>query len=206
MLRRAAIPFAACTFAALAAPGAHAAGKLIEDIQVSKRGEEATITVELACPMRFRSDVPTQQGVLLEVRVSPLESCRQLGIDEISSEVYRPVGGQLAHLTEVEYESLGLGENLLMFHFDRPVDYRVGQRGDLRSLQLIVRITGEATAPAVTATSPGAAAAPQVAAPAPSRAAPIDRSPLSPRLRAPEGAADYVVNVTSQLLPLAVNS
>ncbi len=125
--------------AAGAALQAGAAGVFIEDIQVSKRGDEATVTVELACPMRFQSDARTAQGILLEIRVAPLESCRQLGGDAISSEVYRPAGGQLAFLSEVEYESLGLGENLLLFHFDRAVDYRVTQRGDLRSLQLLVR-------------------------------------------------------------------
>jgi hypothetical protein len=181
----------------IAALGAHAAGTLIEDIQVSKRGEEATITVELACPMRFQSDVRTQQGVLLEVRVAPLESCRQLGIDEISSEIYHPVGGQLASLSEVEYESLGLGENLLLFHFDRAVDYRVAQRGDLRSLQLIVRL-GTTAIPA--APPPGSAPEAARAPPPPptDRASPTDRPPLSPRVRAPNAVADYVVNLTSQ--------
>ncbi len=93
--------------------------------------------------MRFQSDVPTEQGVLLEIRVAPLDSCRELGLgDSISSEAYRPVGGRLAHLMEVEYESLGLGDNLLMLRFDQPVSYRVAQRGDLRTLQLIVQLAG----------------------------------------------------------------
>ena len=111
------------------------AGRLVEDIQVSKRGEQATITVELACPMRFASDARTPEGMVVEIRVKPLETCSQIGVTDISSEAYQPVGGKLALLSKVEYESAGLGENLLIFHFDQPVDYRVAQRGDLRTLQ-----------------------------------------------------------------------
>jgi hypothetical protein len=174
-----------------------AAGQFLEDIQVSKRGEEATITIELACPMRFQSDARTQQGVLLEIRVVPLENCRELGIDSISSEVYRPVGGQLAHLTEVEYESLGLGETLLMFHFDRPVDYRVAQRGDLRSLQLIVRLGGEAAQALEPPAVLPAPAPPASSVPTPPRTPPAARPPLTSRVREPGGLADYVINLQS---------
>ena len=135
------------TLCLFAAGAVQAAGRFIEDIQVSKRGDEATVAIELACPMRFRSDVVTPAGVLLEIRVTPLDSCRQLGIgDGITSEVYRPASGRLAHLVEVEYESLGLGENLLLLHFDRAVDYRVAQRGDLRTLELRVRLGAEVSA------------------------------------------------------------
>ena len=105
------------------------AGRLVEDIQVSKRGEQATVTVELACPMRLASDARAPEGTLVEVRVKPLEACSQFGTNDISSEAYQPVGGRLALLAKVEYESLGLGESLLIFHFDQPVDYRVAQRG-----------------------------------------------------------------------------
>jgi tetratricopeptide (TPR) repeat protein len=187
--------------------GALAQNRLIEDIQVSKRGEEATITIELACPMRFQSDVPTEQGILLEVRVSPLESCRELGAGNITSEVYHPVGGQLAFLNEVEYQSLGLGENLLMFHFDRAVDYRVAQRGDLRTLQLIVQVGNQpAVTPVPQTATPPPSAPPVAQAPAPSRrAAPRDesRTPISPRVREPSATPDYVINLQSTREPVA---
>lgn len=189
----------------IACSGAFAQNRFIEDIQVSKRGDEATIAIDLACPMRFQSDVRTQQGILLEIRLAPLEVCRNLGGDQISSEVYRPVGGDLAHLNEVEYSALGLGENLLVLHFDRPVDYRVAQRGDLRSLQLIVRLGSESRVTPVPAAPPATAAQPPPAtaapAPRPQRAPavepPAGRAPLTPRVREPSTTADYVVNLQS---------
>ena len=201
-----------------AALGALGAERLVDDIQVSKRGEQATITVELACPMRFTSEVRTQEGMLLEIRIKPLEACSRFGISDITSEVYRPVGGRLALLSEVEYESLGLGESLLLFHFDQPVDYRVAQRGDLRTLQLIVRlpaagvVQGERVptletqaAPPGKASVPSAAAGaapPPAAGVAPAAARPpSDRAPLTQRLRAPAASADYIINLVSQREP-----
>ena len=134
--------------AAFAVPAAaNAAGEFIEDIQVSRSGDTATVRFDLACPMRFRSDLATEAGALIEIRIAPLEAC---GADTLASEVYRPPSGRLAHVVEVEYEALGLGENLLVVRFDRPIQYRVAQRGDLRRLDLVVSV-GDATAPAVSA-------------------------------------------------------
>ena len=104
---RVALSCAAALLAVVGTRVARGAGQFIEDIQVSRRGDEATISIELACPMRFQSDTVTPAGVLVEIRVAPLESCRELGVGGgIVSEVYRPAGGRLAHLDEIEYESL----------------------------------------------------------------------------------------------------
>ncbi len=196
-----------CVGAALAMVAmraALAAGMFIEDIQVSKRGDEATVTINLACPMRFQSDVNTPAGVLLEIRVAPLDACRQLGVGEgVASELYRPESGRLAHLTEIEYESLGLGDNLLIFHFDRPVDYRVAQRGDLRTLELRVRVGSDLVpqaAPVPAESTPRSTQALPRAAPAP--ATPSDRAPLTSRVRAPAVVSDYVINLQSTREPV----
>jgi len=194
---------------------AFGAERIVQDIQLSKRGEQATITVELACPMRFASDARAPEGLLVEIRLKPLEACTRFGND-ISSEAYQPVGGKLALLSKVEYESLGLGENLLIFRFDQPVDYRVAQRGDLRTLQLLVRVPEsseeerarslETAAPPAKATVPpgaASAAAPAAAGAAAAGArAPSDRAPLT-RVRSPAASADYIVNLVSQREPFA---
>jgi tetratricopeptide (TPR) repeat protein len=186
-------------------PGAAlAAGVFIENIQVSKRGDEATVTIDLACPMRFQSDVNTQAGVLIEIRVAPLDACRQVGVGEgIASEVYRPESGRLAHLTEIEYESLGLGDNLLIFHFDRPVSYRVAQRGDLRTVELRV-LVGNDSVPQVTAVPAAPTPRPTQAAPraAPPPTTPSDRAPIRSRVRAPFVVPDYVINLQSSREPV----
>ena len=197
-----------------AAPGAFAAGRLVDDIQVSKRGEQATVTVELACPMRFASDARTQEGMLVEIRVKPLDACGQFGTNDISSEAYRPVGGKLALLSEVDFESLGLGDSLLVFHFEQAVDYRVAQRGDLRTLQLIVRVPAASAtearpslesraAPPANPPAPSPAANAPPAAVAPAARAQSDRAPLTQRLRVPAASADYIINLVSQREPFA---
>jgi tetratricopeptide (TPR) repeat protein len=189
------------------------AGRLVEDIQVSKRGDQATITVELACPMRFASDARAPDGMLVEIRVKPLEACSQFGTNDLVSEAYQPVGGRLALLSKVEYESLGLGDNLLIFHFDQPVDYRVAQRGDLRTLQLLVRVPEAAqeervpsaeSGPPAKAPSGGAPVAPSAAAGAAAAGTrpPSDRAPLT-RVRGAAASADYIVNLVSQREPFA---
>jgi tetratricopeptide (TPR) repeat protein len=178
---------------------AAAAGEFVEDVRVSRRGEEATIAIELACPMRLQSDVMTPSGVSVELRVAPLDSCRQLGVD-ITSELYRPPSGQLAHLVELEYHSLGLGDSLLALEFDRPVAYRIAQRGDLRTLEL--RVRSSATQPNPTATGSAATAAPALSVAAPTNEPPAERAPLSARVRAPALAADYVINLQSTREPI----
>jgi hypothetical protein len=177
---------------------ASAAAQLIEDIRVTRSGNMATVTIDLACPMRFQSDIPTGDGLMLEVRVAPLEDCRQLGIGSgFASERTRPVGGQLAHLLEVEYESLGLGDNLIMFHFDRPVEYEVEQRGGLRSILLTIRLdpSSEALIESVPerplGSLPAATTEPQP------RGSATSRPPAKIRVREPGSVADYVINLQS---------
>jgi len=58
-------PVIAFTTGAAVLGSALGAGRLVEDVQVSKRGEEATITVELACPMRLASDARAPEGMLV---------------------------------------------------------------------------------------------------------------------------------------------
>jgi hypothetical protein len=173
---------------------ANAAGEFIEDIQVSRSGDTSTVRFDLACPMRFQSDLATADGALLEIRVAPLESCRA---DTLASEIHRPPGGRLAHLVEVEYGALGLGENLLVLRFDRPVRYRVAQRGDLRRLDVVVS-GGDAAASGTRVIAPP----PRVERAAqPPATAPTGRAPLTMRVRVPYTPADYVVNLQSTRTP-----
>jgi hypothetical protein len=176
-----------------------AAGRFIEDVQVSRRGEEATIAIDLACPMRFQSDLMTPPNVTVEIRVAPLDGCRELG-DGIASERYRPASGHLAHLVEVEYESLGLGDTLVVLKFDRSIAYRVVQRADLRTLELRVRSSGPEPSAPVTSSAPVAEPTPSAVAPA--RDAIPERAPLTARVRAPAVVPDYVLNLQSTREPV----
>jgi tetratricopeptide (TPR) repeat protein len=178
---------------------ASAAGEFVEDVRVSRRGAEATIAIELACPMRFQSAVMPPPGLSVELRVTPLDSCRQLGLG-ITSELYRPPSGHLGHLVEIEYHSLGLGDSLLALEFDRPVAYDIAQRGDLRTLEL--RVRSSATQPDPTATSSAPIAAPPSSVAATANEPPAERAPLTARVRAPALAPDYVINLQSTREPV----
>jgi tetratricopeptide (TPR) repeat protein len=182
--------------ALLASGNAAAQGRFVEDVQISRTDGAATVVIRLACPMRFQADVPLEAGALLEVRVAPFETCRQLGGGTgIYSELHRPVGGQIAHLVEIEYESLGLGDSLVLLRFDRPVAYRVRQRADLRTLELTVEL--DAAAPVVVA------APPPVVAPPPAVALPLEgRRPLTGRVVAPGTIGDYMINLQSTREPV----
>ncbi len=195
----------------LGAPGpARAAGRYVEDILLSRSGGEATIQIDLGCPMRLASDLATDAGSVIELHLKPVDDCSRLAADALASEAYEPAGGALAGLAEVDYQSLGVGENVLVLHFDGRVDYRTAQRADLRSLEVIVRLGSadaaarvpDATPPAIV-TRPSSPAAPVSAPPsagAPTESAPAARSgraPLSLHVAAPATTADYIVNLQS---------
>lgn len=187
--------------ALLIAMNAFAADQIVEDIRISKSDDQAAVEIDLSCPMRLQSETSLDSGMAVQIRVSPLDACRQNGIGTgFFSERTRPVGGQLAYLLSVEYESLGLGETILTLQFDRPVDYRVTQRGRLRSLQVDVQLDPGSQA---VVTAPLDVEIPE-ARPAPARReveetppAP-DREPLQIRVREPGGLADYMVNLQSR--------
>jgi tetratricopeptide (TPR) repeat protein len=181
----------------MSAERATAQGRFVEDVRISRTDDEATVVIRLACPMRFQADVPLEAGALLEVRVAPFEACRQLDRGAgIHSELYRPVGGQIAHLLELEYESLGLGDSLLMIRFDRPVDYRVSQRADLRTLELTINLRAE---PVITEAPPAPVPAPAAEPPLPSSEG---RQPLTVRVVEPATMDDYMLNLQSTREPV----
>jgi hypothetical protein len=182
----------------LLAETAAAQGRFVDDVQISRTNDAATVVIRLACPMRFQADVRLEAGALLEVRVAPFEACRQLGGEGIYSELYRPVGGQIAHLVEVEYESLGFGDSLVHLRFDRPVDYRVSQRADLRTLELTIRLGTAPVATEVVPPPPRAA----LPTPAPGTPAPEGREPLTSRTVEPSRAGDYMLNLQSTREPV----
>jgi len=173
--------------------------RYVEDIQVSRTDSVARIVVELACPMRFLADNAGDAGIIVEVRIAPFESCRQLGLGAgIASEAYRPIGGQLANLSEVEYESLGLGDSFLFFRFDKAVSYSVSQEADLRQVVLSVNLD---EAPVLAASAPPIAPAASTSSAARNTPS-VDRVPANVTARAPSTTADYVINLQSTREPM----
>ena len=180
---------------------AAAQGRFVEDIQVSHTNGQAEIVIELACQMRYLGDVQIQDGVLLQIRVAPFDACLSLGLASgVGSEFHRPVGGDLASLDGVEFESLGIGDGLLILHFDRPVRYQVSQRANLRSVQLTIELPqarGQAEAQAPELPSPGLSAA-----------IPLERTtgPGGVRVVEPAVIEDYILNLQSTREPVELDT
>lgn len=185
---------------------ASAAERRVENILVSRSGDEATIQLNFACPIRVQSDIAQNAGTVVEIHLSTLDGCGDAGRDSLASEVYRPVAGSLAALDQIEYESLGLGESFVVARFARRVDYRVAQRGDLRTVQLIVRLG----APAARDGDPRPSTQSEPAAQRPASHTPSqasqdtdgERAPLTMHVRAPTASSDYVVNLRSTRDPI----
>lgn len=125
----------------VAGGAAVAQDRVIEDVRVSSDRDQAVIHIEFGCQMRFIADTATENGALLELRVAPFDACRALGRDsQMDRESYAPIGATAAHLSSIEYDSLGLGDGLVLLSFDRPMDYRVTQRPSLRSIEIAVTL------------------------------------------------------------------
>jgi tetratricopeptide (TPR) repeat protein len=157
--------------------------RVIQDIRISLDGDQALISIEFSCEMRFVADTEISGGALLEVRVAPFDTCREQGIaSSVSGESYRPIGAEAAHLVSVEYDSLGLGDSIVLLTFDRPVRYSVTQRPTLREVEIVVDLSD----------SPSSETA----------ALPV-RRPISVRLVEPAARQDFVINLQSTRDPVS---
>jgi hypothetical protein len=176
-LKRAAYRGIAIIAATAFSVSAFGQGRVIEDIRITSDGDQALIVIEFACEMRFVADTEVSGGALLEVRVAPFDTCREQGIgSSVSGESYRPIGAEAAHLESVEYDSLGLGDSIILLTFDRRVQYSVTQRPTLREVEIAVDLA-----------DPQSSEVGQEP----------DRRPISVRLVEPVGRQDFVINLQS---------
>lgn len=192
----------------LGAPAAVAGSGYVDNILVSRSGGQATVRIELGCPMRVTSSRARSAGTVVEIDLGPLPECRELGDGGSSNEAYRPPGGALASLTQVDYDAVAAGQSFLVLHFGRAVSYRVVQGADLRSLELSVQPPDASQPEAVTAAVPSARTREQPAGAKdagsrPSVAGTPARAPLSAHVVTPETEGDYIVNLQSTRDPVS---
>ncbi|MGD8339984.1 MAG: hypothetical protein PVH89_04335, partial [Gammaproteobacteria bacterium] len=177
---------ASCCLAVLGSATVYAQDRVIDDIRVTTRGGEAVIVIEFACEMRFLADTPTADGALLEVRMEPFDSCIELGVgSSVTSQNFLPLGAAGAHLLDVEYSSLGLGDSLVLLTFDQRVQYRVRQGRALNQVEVTIDLPVNVDA--------GAAAGPE---PSQTRALPRPAEPAVP---------DYMINLVSAREPISAD-
>lgn len=186
----------------LSAPPGVTAQRYVDNILISRSGKTSTVQIALSCPMRLESSRATEGGTVVEIHLGPLDECRDLENDGSASEAYRPAGGSLANLTQVEYDSLGVGQSFVVLHFDQVVDYQVAQSTDLRSLQLSVRSPAVAQPEEVVTPMPAANDPPARAAGGAADHGARGRAPLTEHVVAPKTDADYIVNLQSTRNPV----
>jgi len=104
----------------------HAVDRAIEDVRLSRTGDNAEAMIDLACSMRYVDHTPDGSGQELRIhlRVSPV-CWRELG--GIRSEVLRPEGRQMAGIEELEFDAASLSAVNLTVRFSRPVVFEVSQ-------------------------------------------------------------------------------
>jgi hypothetical protein len=103
-----------------------AVDRAVEDIRISRSGENAEAVIDLACAMRYVDHTPDGSGQELRIRLQVSPVCwRELG--GIRSEVLRPEGGQMARIDEVTFDAASLAAVSLTVRFSRPVVFAVAQ-------------------------------------------------------------------------------
>ena len=103
-----------------------AVDRAVEDIRISRSGENAEAVIDLACAMRYVDHTPDGSGQELRIRLQVSPVCwRELG--GIRSEVLRPEGGQMARIDEVIFDAASLAAVSLTVRFSRPVVFAVAQ-------------------------------------------------------------------------------
>jgi hypothetical protein len=188
---------------------AHAAGTMLDQVLISRRGDTATLEVKLECRNRYIDSFPLTKSERVQINFLRVDECGLSRTSTPRREIQRPVGREMASLKEMEFIRSGKDQEILLLRFDHPVSVVVQQRGDLSRLLIKVDISGEPS-PAVAETIPAPAIA---ATPGPSIPAPtadqISRAEERARLEMTQKAvpaavsgALYAINLESALEPI----
>lgn len=142
----------------------------IDNIRLTRIVSLTTVELELGCEMQLLGHTPQYSGLELRLSVSLGYDCIN-ALRTAPSSLYRPRSGRLAHLTDVEFDSIAADRASISLRFDRPVKFNVRQTSNQYLLTVTVDTSAEAPA-AVMRAKPKPVAAEPAAPPADRR---IDR-------------------------------
>ena len=121
-----------------------AAAVPIDHIRLSRVASVTTTEIELGCAMRYLDHSPSRGGVELRVRLSLGYDC-QHALRGMLSSLHRPQGGNMAYLTDVEFDAVTARQATITLRFERPVTFDVRQTAN----EYLLTVTIDArTAPA----------------------------------------------------------
>ena len=98
----------------------------LENILVSKRNGLTNIQIWPACRMRYVDHTPGKAGLEMRIRVTADGDCVSL-LEQVTDEVYLPMGRRLGSLSDVRFEDTGSGESYITLSFTSPQQFSVRQ-------------------------------------------------------------------------------
>jgi tetratricopeptide (TPR) repeat protein len=124
---------------------AQATGTMVDQVLISRQGDSATLEIQLECRNRYIDSFPLTKSERVQINLLRVDECGLSPVSTPRREIQRPVGRELAGLKELEFVQSGKDKQILMLHFDHPVNVIVQQRGDLSRLVINVDISDAPT-------------------------------------------------------------
>jgi len=120
--------------------------RVLADVKIVEKTECAVIHIGLNFPVRYLEHFPLSSGDELRIRLVPIAISADDREALFKRESVRPDPNDLAQLSEVVYEGDVAGGPYLTLLFRHPVQYKVSQGSDFRSILVAVSLP-ESSAP-----------------------------------------------------------
>lgn len=120
--------------------------RVLADVKIVEKTECAVIHIGLNFPVRYLKHFPLASGDELRIRLVPIAISPDDREALFKRESVRPGPSDLAQLSEVVFEGDVAGGPYLTLLFRHPVQYRVSQGSDFRSILVAVSLP-ESSAP-----------------------------------------------------------
>ena len=82
---------------------AHAAGTMLDQVLISRRGDTATLEVKLECRNRYIDSFPLTKSERVQINFLRVDECGLSRTSTPRREIQRPVGREMASLKEMEF-------------------------------------------------------------------------------------------------------
>jgi len=109
-----------------AGTAAAATNVAFDNVLVSKTDGVTRLQIWPACRMRYIEHTPVHAGLLLRIRVRTDGDCAVL-LEDVESEVYRPLGRRLGGVAEIAFDVLDNGDTFITLQFTSPRKFEVRQ-------------------------------------------------------------------------------
>lgn len=123
----------------LAAGALMAGHRIIDDIEIEETPACAEVKIVFSFPVRYVKHFPYDSGTDLRIQLEPIRISELDKESLYTRETLQPPPNDIAQLEEVVFEGDIEGGPFLTLYFRMPVEYKVGQGADFRSLNVTVK-------------------------------------------------------------------